>query len=157
MKKLLLTLLMFFMIIGNVFATAGVTTVSPPTFYYIQGQPGRATITITWTGDDSTGAVTSGTVPISTNQLQGWYFYTVEVDPSAATPDASMTFTFKNSRGLDLAGGIVTGTSATATTIYDIGLGIPGFPVVTEDLTFAGTGNTDTTSGGTLILTFTSN
>jgi len=156
MKKLLLTLCLFLLFCGNIFAAAGTSKISPPTFYYIQGQPGRATLTITWTGSTDDGSVPSLTIPIPSNNLSGWYFYTVEVDPGS-TPTNGYAVTMKNSRGLDLCGGLLSSLSSTATAIYDIGLGIPGFPVVTEDLTFALTGNADTSSGGELILTFTSN
>jgi len=157
MKRFLMFLIMFLLLCSQVWAVVGVTTVSAVTDVRVNNVVQRKIITITWTGDDATGAVTSGTVPIHANGLDGWYLYTVEVDPSAATPDANMTFTLKDSHGLDFAGGIITGTSATVTQMFNVGLAIPGFPILYEDLTFAGTGNTDTTSGGTLILTFTAN
>lgn len=157
MKKLLLTLCVLFLFIGSVFAATGTRSISPPTFYYVQDSGWRATITIAWTGSTDDGTVPTIFVPISADGLNGWYLYMIEVDPSSATPSSGYSFTLVDSHGLDLCGGLLSSLSSTVTQIFCIGTAIPGFPVMVEDPTATWTNNSDTSSGGTLILTFTSN
>ena len=160
MKKFLMTLLMIVMFFGLPLIPSfavGTTTVGAVRTYFVQGVGWRKSITITFTADAANGAIASATIPIVTSGLQGWYFYTVEVDPGSTGPTAGYAITMKDTHGLDLCGGLLTSLSATATEIFDIGLGIPGFPVVTEDLTFASTGNLVNSATGTLILIFTAN
>jgi hypothetical protein len=145
-------------------ATVGTVTATPAN---ITADGSVRTVTITWTGDASTGGVSGWAtdnikVPTSfcrsagtlgntnctlTQALAGYWPLVVETQPGSPAP-TSYGATFTDSLGLDLFLGNVASRSTTATQQVNIQANIPlGGPY-----TFALSGQTNASATGTLVI-----
>ena len=145
-------------------ATVGTVTALPAN---INSDGSVRTVTITWTGDPSTGGVSGWvtdniTVPTSfcrsgaifgtanctlTEAIRGYWPLVVETKPGTTTP-TSYGATFTDSLGLDLFLGKITGMSTSATQQTNIQANIP----LAGPYTFALSGQTNVSATGTLVI-----
>lgn len=129
-------------------------TVGTPQVYFVNNNRIVKSITITFTADSGDGSITATTIPITTYGLQGWYLYSVEVDPGSTAPTNALKITFVDAYGVDLAGGLLADLSNSDSTLKNIGTSSFGYPIVLGDITFTPTGNSVNSATGTVVLIF---
>jgi hypothetical protein len=101
--------------------------------------------TLAFTGDSSKGTVPASTTTTAvTNDMMGWYIYTVETSPGVTGPTNQYDCTIKDTAGLDIAGGMLADRSSTVAEKIvpkvDTGNGLFGGVMVDSALTVACTG-----------------
>ena len=152
MKRVLVILGLILLIASQVFAagSAVITKGDILVMNYVQ----RKVLTIAITAGTS-GAFTDSTINASTYQITGWYLYSVETIPGVSVPPgAAYTITLKDADGLDLAAGLLSSRSTTATELINIGNSAYGYPMVRGNLTLGISGLTTTAATTTIRITF---
>lgn len=168
MRKI--ALLILALAIGAPIWAAGTCTVSDVTSTQIASQSNRIAdaqtviVTLTCTGDASTGSFPSTTVPLSgsyptsllnTYNLTGYLLYQVGRTPGATQPTANYSVTITDAQGFAIDLGLLTSNgSATAAQMTAITNGTSGSPVVRSALAVAITGNSVASANITLNLIF---
>lgn len=116
-------------------------------------QASRA-ITITWTGTPSFTTVgtnvtlpNGNVVPLSV-ACRGFYIIAAETQPSGSAAPTAYAATFTDQYGLDFFGGKITAMSTTTTALTNLQNNVP----LNGSYTFALTGNSNSSGGGTMIL-----
>jgi len=156
MKRLfgvLLAVLLSLSIVSGAWAvgTASVTDVKK---VYVLTQVKRVVITITWVDDN---AGTTLAINPATYQIQGWYLYSAETNPSNVTaPTDNYDITLIDADGLDIAGGVLMNRDTANTELVNIGTATHGYPIIRGPFTFTLSGNAVVGGTGTCILTFVS-
>ena len=153
MKKLLLALLVLaIMVPSMVFAVGTATAVFQRVM--VQGNPDRLILTISWTDDNA--GTTFSIVP-ATYRIEGYYLYSVEINPGAGPPIDNYDITILDADGFDVAGSVLLNRDTTTTELVNIGTATHGYPVIRGTWTFTIAAGTAGASSGTAILIFTAN
>ncbi len=103
-----------------------------------------------WTGSASDGSSAATAAPCAQQiaQLQGYSVTSIEVIPGTGTaPTAGYAATLKDGTGLDIAGGLLTGLSATVPALFAVNTA-----PLNGTLTIAVTGNSVNSATGTFVV-----
>jgi len=104
MRKIIFALI-FLIIPSLCFAAGSSVTQTYSPVYSSEGFTNLATLTLAWTSDDATGAVSATTSTEITNQIAGKYIVLVVTDPGATAPTDDYDITITDANGVDVMGG----------------------------------------------------
>jgi hypothetical protein len=87
-----------------------------------------------------------------TQEIKGYYLYSVETDPGSTAPQDDYDITLTDANGLDIAGGLLANRDTTNTEMVNVGTASFGYPVIRGPLTVAISGNNVNSATGRIIL-----
>lgn len=118
-----------------------------------------AKLTLSWTADGSDGSVPDWPATDTiTQRLTGYYLDTVQTDPQSPAPTDGYDITIKNTRGMDLMGGMMQNRSATEveqeTPKVSTSASIYGDARITGRITVSVSGNSVNSAAGVIEMEF---